>query len=183
MTRVSQISTGKTLHTESMLACEATNPASHRGFEAMARRRFQKPTPFKEGQFWWLFVWDTNVTGSRKRQRIKLAKADMAIREVQKIAEEKLRPLNQGLALTGSAMILSEFVTDTYIPTYLPLLSSSMQASYKGVMSAHLKHFGKTCLRDLTRQRLQQYFSGMAGKVSYPTISKIRDVLRSEEHT
>jgi integrase len=180
MTRVSQISTGKTLHTESMLACEATNPASHRGFEAMARRRFQKPTPFKEGQFWWLFVWDTNVTGSRKRQRIKLAKADMAIREVQKIAEEKLRPLNQGLALTGSAMILSEFMTDTYIPIYLPLLSSSTQDSYRGVISKYVKQrFGAMCLRHLTRQTMQQYFSSMAGKVSYPTISKIRDVLSS----
>ncbi|PYX58178.1 MAG: hypothetical protein DMG76_09925 [Acidobacteria bacterium] len=80
----------------------------------MARRRFQSPKPFKEGQFWWLFVWDQSVTGSRKRQRIKLAKADMAVREVQKIAEAKLRPLNQGLALTGSAMILSEFMTDIY---------------------------------------------------------------------
>src|SRR6266581_364790 len=39
--------------------------------------------------------------------------------------------------------------------------------------------FGRTCMRDLTRLPLQQYFSGMAGKVSYPTISKIRDVLSS----
>ena len=35
------------------------------------------------------------------------------------------------------------------------------------------------CLRDLTRQTLQQYFSGMAGQLSYPTISKIRDALSS----
>jgi len=39
--------------------------------------------------------------------------------------------------------------------------------------------FGRMCLRDLTRLPLQQYFSGMAGQVSYPTISKIRDVLSS----
>ena len=89
----------------------------------MARRRFQSPQPFKEGQFWWLRVWDINLAGSRKRQRIKLAPADMPLREVQKIAEEKLRPVNQGLILTGSAMNFSEFVTNTYIPTYLPLLS------------------------------------------------------------
>jgi integrase len=163
-----------------ILAHEAAlQSASHRGFEAMARRRFQSPKPFKEGRFWWLFVWDTSVTGSRKRQRIKLANADVAVREVQKIAEEKLRPLNQGLALTGSAMLLSDFVTDIYIPTYLPLLSSSTQASYKGAISAHLKECGKTCLRDFTRKKLQEYFSGMAGKVSHPTISKIRDVLSS----
>jgi integrase len=163
-----------------ILACEAAlRSASHRGFEAMARRRFQSPKPFKEGRFWWLFVWDMSVTGSRKRQRIKLANADVAVREVQKIAEEKLRPLNQGLALSGSAMLLSDFVTDIYIPTYLPLLSSSTQASYKGAISAHLKECGKTCLRDFTRKKLQEYFSGMAGKVSHPTISKIRDALSS----
>ena len=53
----------------------------------MAKRRFQSPKPFKEGNFWWLRVWDTNQTGSRERQRIKLAPADLSVREVQKIAE------------------------------------------------------------------------------------------------
>ena len=146
----------------------------------MARRRFQSPKPFKEGQFWWLRVWDTNLAGSRKRQRIKLAPADMPVREVQKIADEKLRPVNQGLALTGSAMKFGEFVTSTYIPIYLPLLSSSTQNSYRGIIAKYLdSRFGRLCLRDLTRLTLQEYFSGTAGKVSYPVISKIRDVLSS----
>ena len=144
----------------------------------MARRRFQSPTPFKEGQFWWLRVWDTSATGSRKRQRIKLANADMAVREVQKIVDEMLRPMNQGLALTGSAMRFTDFMNEVYFPIYLPLLSSSTQASYRA-MTSHLKQFGSVSLRDLTRPTLQQYFSGMAGKVPYPTISKVRDVLSS----
>ena len=159
---------------------EATPPASHGDYESMARRRFQSPKPFKEGQFWWLRVWDTNLAGSRKRQRIKLALADMPLREVQKIAEEKLRPLNQGLILTGSAMNFADFVTGTYIPTYLPLLSSNTQDSYLGVLSKYLEpRFSRLCLRDLTRLTIQQYFSGMAGKVSHPTVSKIRDALSS----
>jgi integrase len=145
----------------------------------MARRRFQSPKPFKEGQFWWLRVWDTNLAGSRKRQRIKLALANVPMREVQKIAEEKLRPVNQGLILTGSAMKFGDFVTNTYIPTYLPLLSSSTQSSYRGIIAKHLDpRCGCICLRDLTRLTLQEYFSGMAGK-SYPRTSKIRDVLSS----
>ena len=159
---------------------EATPPASHGAYEAMARRRFQNPKPFKEGQYWWLRVWDTNLTGSRKRQRIKLALADMPLREVQKIAEEKLRPLNQGLVLTGSAMSFADFVTGTYNPTYLPLLSSRTQETYRGEFSKYLEpKFAHLCLRDLTRLTIQQYFSGMAGKVSHPTISKIRDALSS----
>jgi len=146
----------------------------------MARRRFQSPKPFKEGQFWWLRVWDTNPAGSRKRQRIKLAPAEMSVREVQKIAEEKLRPVNQGLALTGPAMNFIEFVTSTYIPTYLPLLSSSTRTSYQGVIAKYLEpRFGCLCLRDLTRLTVQQYFSSMAGESSHSTISKIRDTLSS----
>jgi integrase len=155
----------------------------------MARRRFQSPKPFKEGQFWWLLIWDSSETGSRKRQRIKLAKADMAVREVQKIVDEKLRPMNQGLALTGSAMSFSDFMDDTYIPRDLPKevpagqpaeLSSSTRLSYRGMISEYLRpDLGSKCLRDLTRSTLQQYFSGKAAEVSYPTMSKIRDALSS----
>jgi integrase len=159
---------------------EANSGKPSKGFETMARRRFQSPKPFKEGQFWWLRVWDTNSAGSRKRQRVKLARADMPVREVLKIAEEKLRPVNQGLALTGSAMKFGEFVISTYIPTYLPLLSSSTQNSYQGVIAKYLEpRFGRLCLRDVTRLTVQQYFSSMAGQYPHPTISKIRDTLSS----
>ena len=151
-----------------------------KGIEAMARRRFQNPKPFKEGQFWWLRVWDTNLAGSRKRQRLKLAKADMPLREVQKIAEEKLRPVNQGLVLTGSAMSFGDFLTNTYMPVYFPLLSSSTQNSYRGIIAKYLEpRFGKMSLRDLTRLTLQQYFSSLAGKYSHPVIAKVRDALSS----
>lgn len=146
----------------------------------MARRRFQSPKPFKEGQYWWLRVWDTNLAGSRKRQRVKLAPADTPVREVQKIAEEKLHPVNQGLVLTGSAMNFGDFVTNIYDKTYLPLLSSSTQDCYNGVISKYLKpEFSGVPLRDLTRLTVQKYFSSMAGTVPYPTTSKIRDVLSS----
>lgn len=144
----------------------------------MARRRFQSPKPFKEGQYWWLRVWDTNLTGNRKRQRLKLAPADMPLREVQKIAEQKLHPVNQGLVLTGSAMNFGDFVTEKYIKTYLPLLSSSTQDSYYRVISKYLKpEFSRLSLCELTRLKVQEYFSSMA--VPYPTISKIRDTMSS----
>jgi Phage integrase, N-terminal SAM-like domain len=84
------------------------------------------------------------------------------------------------LALTGSAMKFNEFVISTYIPTYLPLLSSSTRSSYQGIIAKYLEpRFGRLCLRDLTRLRVQQYFSSMAGESSHPTISKIRDPLSS----
>ena len=143
----------------------------------MARRRFQSPTPIKEGQILVAARLGYDSTGSRKRQRMKLAPADSRCGKCKKSPTEKLRPVNQGLVLTGSAMSFGDFVTDIYKPTYLPLLSSSTQESYCGMMSKYLEPEFSAVLRDLTRLTLQQYFSGMAGKVSYPTISKIRDAL------
>ena len=71
-------------------------------------------------------------------------------------------------------------MTDIYEKTYLPLLSSSTQDCYNGVMSKYLKpEFSRLSLRDITRLSAQQYFSTMAGTVPYPTISKIRDGLSS----
>jgi len=132
-----------------IISLEANHRRPSKGIvETMARRRFQSPTPFKEGQFWWLRIWDTNPTGSRKRQRIKIATADMPLREVQKIAEEKLRPVNQGLILTGSAMNFGDFVTTTYMPTYLPLLSTTTQNSYRGIIAKYLdSRFSRLPLR------------------------------------
>jgi len=104
----------------------------------------------------------------------------MAVREVQKIADERLRPMNQGLGLIGPAMSFSDFMNETYIPTYLSRLSSTTQSSYSGMISKYLEpRFGRECLKDFTRAALESYFSGMVAQVSYPTISKIRDALSS----
>jgi integrase len=152
----------------------------------MARRRYQKPTPFKEGNYWWLRIWDTSKTGSRKRERIKLAKADMLFREVQKIADEKLLPMNQGTELRGSAMPFGDFVDTIYTPRYLrptqpgcpAKLASTTRDSYKYMISKHLRpEFGGRCLRDLTSTTLEDYFSAL--DVPRPTLSKIRDALSS----
>jgi hypothetical protein len=153
-----------------IVAAEANSAGKLRGdFEAMARRRFQNPKPFKEGQFWWLRVWDTSPTGSRKRQRIKLARVDMPAREVKKIAEDILRPMNQGLELIGSAMKLCDFVTGAYIPIYLPLLSSSTQNCYKGAISKYLSRDSATCAYAISPgKRCSNTFLAWRGKCRIP---------------
>src|SRR2546428_2868122 len=68
--------------------------------EKMARRRFQAPKPQKIGNWWYLLYWQDEFSEgdrTRKRKRVKLAPASMLAREVEKIAAETLRPLNQGL--------------------------------------------------------------------------------------
>src|SRR6266851_4777614 len=91
-------------------------------FEAMAKRRYQDPKPKREGNFWYLLTWEDGSQGTRKRKREKLAPASMPVREVQKIADEILRPLNQALISVGSAVNFREYVEGTYMPTELPLL-------------------------------------------------------------
>ena len=112
----------------------------------------------------------------------------MPFREVQKIAGEILRPMNQGLGLTGSAMNFSDFMDQSYIPRFLSdpapgcpaHLSSSTRACYRGMIAKYLRpEFGSKCLRDLTRVTLHQYFDRKALVLPYPTISKIRDALSS----
>lgn len=118
---------------------------------------------------------------TRKRQRIKLAPTTMPEREVRKIAAELLRPLNQGLISVGSAVNFGEYVSNEYRPTVLPLLASSTQQSYTGVIRRYLiPAFGDLCLRDLTPSTLQRYFSGMAGQnIGHTVIVKLRDALSS----
>ena len=156
-------------------------PFTTEEMERMGRRRFQDPKPIKQGNFWYLLVWQNTPGAARKRQRIQLAPASMPEREVAKIAAEKLRPLNQGVITVGSAVNFMHFVTDTYEKTALPLLAKGVQKTYRGAIRKHLGPvFQKYCLRDLTPVTLQAFFSALHVKgASYPTIVKTRDALSS----
>jgi integrase len=167
----------------------------------MAKRRFQDPEPEVVGNWWQIRVYrDEYANGRRirKRIRIRLAPASMPVREVQKIKAEYLRPLNQGLITAGSATPFESFVATVYLMTELPLLASSTQARYRGIIDLYLiPAFGPFCLRELTPLALQKYISGFqmklpkeakyenpkneeAGKsLSRESIDKIRDVLSS----
>ena len=130
----------------------------------MAKRRFQDPEPEVVGHWWQIRVYrDEYIDGRRvrKRTRIRLAPASMPVREVQKIKAEYLRPLNQGLISAGSATPFESFVSTVYNTTALPLLASSTQARYRGIVDLYLvPTFGSLCLRDLTPLTLQKYISG-----------------------
>ena len=150
--------------------------------EAMARRRYQHPTPFRRGRWWYIRpVVDVRVGGhsERQQQRIRLAPATLPLREVQKIADEKLRPLNQGLESITSAMQFAEYVSTQYESLELPLLAKSSRDRTVGIIRNHLEPiFGKLMLREVTPLAVQRYFSGMSqSKLSHESIDKIRDVL------
>ena len=167
----------------------------------MAKRRYQEPEPEKVGNWWQIRVYrDEYEKGRRirKRTRIRLAPASMPIREVQKIKAEYLRPLNQGLISAGSATPFESFVDTVYRTTSLPLMASSTQARYRGIIDLYLvPTFGSLCLRDMTPLTLQKYISGFeikepddtkeknpvrqgtGGSLARESVDKIRDVLSS----
>lgn len=152
--------------------------------EKMARRRFQNPEPKRSGKWWYLLLWqDEFLAGKRirKRKRIRLAPATMPEREVQKMAAEFLRPLNQGLAPIGAAVGFEEYVDTIYKPIQLPIMAKSTQERYLSVIKNYLNPaFGSKCMRDLTPLTLQQFFSGIVNsKLSYESRDKIRDVMSS----
>jgi integrase len=153
-------------------------------FQQMARRRFQDPTPFKEGNWFWLNVWTDELREGRlqrKRKRLKVCPADTPEREAKKIAAEMLRPMNQGLQTIGSATKFAEYVNGTYRSTALPLLASTTRTSYEGTLRKYLMPvFGDMPLRDLSTLNLQKYFSGMAAtQIGGDTVLKIKEVLSS----
>lgn len=179
------ISKGSTIDLHVIVAPER-NPGIEPsgGYEQMAKRRFQAPTPKKRGQWWTLLVWqDVFVDGKPKRQRVrvKLAPSTTTVREVLKISAEYLRPVNQGLITIGSAAKFSDYCSTTYMTTVLPLMAKSTQGRTKGVIANYLQPaFGNLCLRDLTPLTLQRYFTGLVdSELSYESKDKIRDVLSS----
>lgn len=150
----------------------------------MARRRFQSPEPKREGKWWYLLYWHDEFENGRrirKRKRVKLAPSTTPLREVQKIASEHLRPMNQGLMPLGSATTFEDYVESTYKPVVLPLMAKSTRERYTSVITTHLvKAFGPSPLRDLTPLSIQRYLSAMASsQLSHESKDKVRDVLSS----
>ena len=150
----------------------------------MARRRYQKPKPRTEGRQWVLYYWDDEFSDGerrRKKKRYVLGPATMGEREAEKVRDEFLRPLNQGLVNIGSATKFEDYVESVYKPVSLPTLAKTTQDRYLSVHKNYLQPaFGEMCLRDITQLTVQRYISGMAdSKLSQESRDKVRDVLSS----
>ena len=150
----------------------------------MARRRYQKPKPRTEGRQWVIYYWDdefNNGERRRKKKRHVLGPATMGEREADKVRDEFLRPLNQGLVNVGSATKFEDYVESVYKPVTLPTLAKTTRDRYVSVYKNYLQPaFGELCLRDITQLTVQRYISGMAdSKLSQESKDKVRDVLSS----
>jgi integrase len=105
----------------------------------------------------------------------------MGAREAEKIRDEFLRPLNQGLVNLGSATKFGEYVESVYRPVVLPTMAKSTQDRSMSVYENYLgPAFGEMPLRDITTLTVQRYVSDMAAwNLSQESKDKVRDVLSS----
>lgn len=150
----------------------------------MARRRFQDPKPFREGNWWWIKAWQDEFAEGRLeriRKRIKVCPRETPEREARKIANELLRPMNQGLQTIGSAIRFAQYVDGTYRPVVLPLLASTTRKTYESTLGKYLvPAFGNTPLRDMNTLTLQMYFSRLGtSALGGDTVLKLKEVLSS----
>ena len=151
-------------------------------FDAMARRRFQAPSPRKEGRWWVLYYWQDEFMGkerSRRKKRQKLAPIETPEREAKKIAAEFLRPMNQGLQSIGAATGFEEYVDAVFIPVVLPQMAKSTRLRSLSVIKIHLKpQFAGMSFREISSLTVDRYFAGLgASGLGQESIDKIRDVL------
>jgi integrase len=137
-------------------------------FEAMARRRHQQPTPYIHGVNWVIdYRIDVFENGKIRRvqKRQALAPAEKKQREVLKLRDEFMAPLNHGSVSASSAVTFRDYVEQVYKRNKLPGLEAGSQDRYENVLRNYLlPAFGDKMLRELTFDTVQAFFTGLAVK-------------------
>jgi len=112
----------------------------------MARRRYQKGSIRKRGkrnpawelQWWEDYIKDDGSVGRRRQSTTLGLVSELTLRQARKLAEDRLRSLNQGNVLPQSTMKFSDFVERHLIPLFFPTLKSSTQKRYRQTLKSHL---------------------------------------------
>lgn len=151
------------------------------GFERMARRRYQKPTPKKRGNQWTILVREDVVEDGqriRKVSRISLGPASLTRAEAERLRDDYLAAINQAQVGIGGACLFRDFAR-IYERDVLPTLASTSRERSQSVLKTHLNpEFGDRMLREITLERVQEYFTRLQqSSLSPESVDKIRDVL------
>lgn len=148
------------------------------GFEKMARRRYQKPTPKRRGNQWSILVREDVVEdGQRKRKtkRIPLGPKVLTRAEAERLRDDYLANINQASVGIGGAILFRDFAR-IYERDVLPTLASTTRARTKSVLKNHLNpELGNLMLREITLEPLQRYFGRLPGEPE--SVDKVKDVL------
>jgi len=135
----------------------------------MARRGFQQGSLFQRGtrKKVWVARWREDVIqtdGTIKRVRVSQEIGPVAQFPSRRLAMQvlslKLASINNGTAKPQSLRTFASFVTEDWAPVVLPTLKYATQKHYRYMLDVHLiPAFGKTQLRDITREELQSFLS------------------------
>src|SRR3989304_4677763 len=133
----------------------------------MARRRYQEGNLFTRGKrrkVWALRWWEDSLRPDGTLRRIRRSEVLGTLREIPsrrealKLAQNRLRPLNEGRHLPQSTITLAAFVREHFEPGVLPTLKWGTQQSYSVLLKKHLlPRFGDCRLADITRAEVQRF--------------------------
>ena len=132
----------------------------------MARRRYQKGSIRKRGkrnpvwelQWWEDYIKDDGSIGRRRQSAALGPVSELTLREARKLAEDRLRPVNQGRLVPQSTMKFRDFVERYFVPLFFPTLKPSTRKRYRQTLDNHLlPAFGKHRLCDIGTVDLQRF--------------------------
>ena len=133
----------------------------------MARQRYQGGTVRKRGKrnpVWELqwredYIKKEDRTIGRRLVTVRIGTVqDLTRRQARKLADEKLRLLNQGQWAPTSTITVRDFVEGYFVPNFFPTLKLSTQQRYRQTLNTHLlPAFGKCRLCDLGTLDVQRF--------------------------
>ncbi len=136
------------------------------GWQDLARRRYQNGNIRKRGKRcpvwelqWWADFLKPDGSIGRKRESTILGRAhEVTRRQAQRLAEEHLRPLNQGKLLPAATITFEAFIERFFFPNALPTLKQSTRRRYRSTINHHLiPAFGQRRLCDISTLELQSF--------------------------
>ena len=153
----------------------------------MARRRYQKGNLRKRGkrnplwelQWWEDYIRENGSIGRRRQSAVLGLVSDLTQRQARKLAEERLRPVNQELLLPQSTQAFGDFVERYFVPLFFPTLKPSTQKRYRQTLTTHLlPAFGKYRLRDIGTVDLQRFvLQKMEGGLGWESANHLRNLV------
>lgn len=153
----------------------------------MARRRYQKGTlrlRGKRNEVWELlwredYIKTDGTLGRRLISKVIGPVGDLTRRQARKIADELLRPLNQGLVTPHSTITFREFIEQYFVPNAFPTLKTSTQDRYRRTLKTHLlPAFGNLGLRDIGTLEIQGFvLRKMENGLSWACADHFRNLL------
>ena len=152
----------------------------------MSGTRHQNGYVFRSGRYWYLRYYDTVLTDSGETHRVQNCKqlvvAEGAFRSkksAQRLAEEYLKPFNDGTHRPEGTMSLKRFVENEYLPFIQRQKRPSTYCGYRKMWSRYLAGRSEMALRDFRTLDCERLLGEIAEvyNVSTTTLRHVKNML------